>query len=308
MMLESDGRIPLTILGGYLGAGKSTWLRHQLHVGGFSGAHVLVNEAAEIPVDHLLLAGAEGLTVLADGCACCDGSARFVAVMRELCDRNVVSIVLETSGLSDPARIATHIAADGVLARRIRVIETVVVADALHAAVQLATEPLWLRQIEAADRIILTKTDANSTDALARLAATMAMLNPGAEVSGAVLGSVVKLPDTHGVVPLSVLPPETEAAPIGTLRLGVGATAGWAAVSAWLSAVLYAHGHDIVRVKGIVRAPAGLLLLQAVRGTVQPPEILPADMTADDVENVIVFIGRGLENDRIGRSFRMLTG
>ncbi len=309
-MAEADGRIPLTILGGYLGAGKSSWLRHQLHVGGFSGAHVLVNEAAEMPVDHLLLAGAEGLTILADGCACCDGAARFVAAMRGLCDRRVASIVLETSGLSDPARIAAHIAADGVLARRIRVVGTVVVADALHAAAQLATEPLWLCQIEAADRIVLTKADVATPGALARLAATMAVVNPGAEVSGAVLGSAVKLPETHGIAPLAILPPENEAAPIRTLRLDVSAAASWAAISVWLSAVLHTHGDDLVRVKGIVRAPAGRLLLQAVRGTVQPPEILPdtlaSDGTAEAVENVIVFIGRGLEDDRIGCSFRTL--
>ena len=309
MMAEPDGRIPLTILGGYLGAGKSSWLRHQLYIGEFAGAHVLVNEAAELPVDHLLLAGAEGLTVLANGCACCDGALRFVAAMRALCDKGVESIVLETSGLSDPARIAAHIAADGVLARRIRVVETVVVADALHAAVQLATEPLWLRQIEAADRIVLTKVDVAAPDVLAQLAATMAVANPGAEVSGAVLGTSVNLPKMRNVEPLALLPLAVTT-PMRTYRLDVGVAASWATVSVWLSAVLYAHGDDLVRVKGTIRAPLGRLLLQSVRGTVQPPEVIP-EAPASDVhearfDNVIVFIGRGLEVDKIGRSFRML--
>ncbi|MBM3604202.1 MAG: GTP-binding protein [Alphaproteobacteria bacterium] len=306
-MSEGDGRIPLTIVGGYLGAGKSTWLRHALHVGDFAQAHVLINEAAELPVDHLLLAGAAGLTVLADGCACCDGATRFVAAMRDLCDRNVAAIVLETSGLSDPARIAAHIANDGVLARRIRVTETIVAADALHAAAQIGTEPLWLRQIEAADRIVLTKVDAAPPPLLARLAATMAVLNPEAVVSGAVLGSVVELPDTRGADPLPVLPVCGKSAQIRTVRLEVRAQAEWAAVSAWLSAVLQAHGNTLVRVKGVVRAPAGRLLLQSVRGTVQPPEILPASMTVTDEDNFIVLIGRDLDDDRISRSFAVLT-
>lgn len=308
---RADGRIPLTIVGGYLGAGKSTWLRHQLHIGAFAQAHVLVNEAAAMPVDHLLLSGAAGLGVLADGCACCDGAARFIAAMRMLCDKGVRSIVLETSGLSDPARIAALIAADGVLARRIRVVRTIVVADGLHAAAQLASEPLWLRQIEAADEIILTKADAAPPDALARLAATMDSLNPGAQLSGAVLGAVMPLPYWRGVRPLAIAPAVTEAGPISTLRLDVGGAAGWAAVSAWLSAVLYAEGDRLVRVKGVVRAPAGRLLLQAVRGQVQPPEILPQTLPNSDAnpeaENIIIFIGRGLENDRLGRSFRRLT-
>lgn len=306
-MSKGDGRIPLTIVGGYLGAGKSTWLRHALHVGDFAQAHVLINEAAELPVDHLLLAGAAGLTVLADGCACCDGATRFVAAMRDLCDRNVAAIVLETSGLSDPARIAAHIANDGVLARRIRVTETIVVADALHAAAQIGTEPLWLRQIEAADRIVLTKVDAAPPPLLARLAATMAVLNPEASVSGAVLGSVVTLPDARHADPLPVLPVCGKSAPIRTVRLEVRAQAEWAAVSAWLSAVLQAHGNTLVRVKGVVRAPAGRLLLQSVRGTVQPPEILPARMTVTDEDNFIVLIGRDLDDDRISRSFAVLT-
>ncbi len=306
-MSDADGRIPLTIVGGYLGAGKSTWLRHRLHVGGFAGAHVLVNEAAAMPVDHLLLTGAAGLTVLADGCACCDGAARFVAAMRDLCDRSVPAIVLETSGLSDPARIAAHIAADGVLARRIRVVETVVVADALHAAAQLRDEPLWLCQIEAADRIVLTKADVAAPADLARLVATMHVLNPGAAVSGAVLGSAVDLPEGTGAVPHDVAP--VDAAPIATLHIDVGAAPGWAAVSAWLSAVLHVHGSDLVRVKGVVRAPVGRLLLQSVRGTVQPPEILPGILPGDGTADgdALVFIGRGVGDGRIKRSFRTLT-
>ena len=70
---RSDGRLPLVIVSGFLGAGKSTWLRHQLHEGRFGRAHVIVNEAAETPVDDLLLSNAESLEVLAGGCACCEG-------------------------------------------------------------------------------------------------------------------------------------------------------------------------------------------------------------------------------------------
>ena len=61
----ADGRMRLTVLGGYLGSGKTTWLRHQLHVGSFGPVHVIVNEAAETGVDDVLLAAASGLTLLA---------------------------------------------------------------------------------------------------------------------------------------------------------------------------------------------------------------------------------------------------
>ena len=64
----ADTRIRLTIVGGYLGSGKTTWLRHQLHEGNFTRSHIIINEAAEIPIDNTLLSGASGLSVLAGGC------------------------------------------------------------------------------------------------------------------------------------------------------------------------------------------------------------------------------------------------
>jgi len=80
----SDGRIRLTILGGYLGSGKTTWLRHQLHHGAFLGAHVIVNEAAQTPVDDALLGGSSRLSVLAGGCACCTGKPELIALLRTI--------------------------------------------------------------------------------------------------------------------------------------------------------------------------------------------------------------------------------
>jgi G3E family GTPase len=78
----TDNRLPLIILGGWLGAGKTTWLRHQLHAG--LQAHVIVNEAAGVAVDDALLSQAKGVTVLAGGCACCNGRDDLVAALRSL--------------------------------------------------------------------------------------------------------------------------------------------------------------------------------------------------------------------------------
>ena len=106
----------LTVLGGNLGSGKTTWLRHQLHTGSFGAAHVLVNEAAETGVDDVLLQSPGGLTLLAGGCCCCTGQAALLHTLRALCDdrsrsakRRLQRIVLETSGLADPAAIVAAI-------------------------------------------------------------------------------------------------------------------------------------------------------------------------------------------------------
>lgn len=303
----AEGRLGLVILGGFLGAGKSTWLRHQLHEGHFARHHILVNEAAGTPVDNLLLAGASRLTVLAGGCACCEGLPALIAALRDICDAasgreagQIDGVVLETSGLADPGAIAAALAADQVLARRLRVAGVVVLADALHGVAQLAAEPLARAQAEAADRLIVTKPAGLPAAELARLVATLQRLNPGAGVEGAEQGVPVALPAPGAPYDLPAL---TAAAPIRPCRLRVGAGGGWVALSVWLSALLSARGEDVVRVKGVVQSPAGRLLLQSVRRVVQPPEILPEGEGPAPEEGVIVLIGRNIDEDLLARSW-----
>ena len=311
---RSDGRLPLTILGGFLGAGKSTWLRHQLHMGRFVRYHVLVNEAAETPVDNLLLAGAGRITVLAGGCACCTELPGLLSTLRAICDAasgrqagRIAGILLETSGLADPGRIAEAIAEDSVLTRRLAMAQTLVLVDSLHGGPQLATEHLARAQIEAADELILTKPLQADPATVGRIALTLRQINPGAALSAAEHGVPVPLPMEEGLRPLD-LPPLGASEPIMPYRLEAGGEGGWVALSTWLSALLQARGDDIVRIKGVVRTSAGRLLLQSVRQVVQPPEILPEDNHAlagpPPEEGVIVLIGRGIDADRLGRSWR----
>lgn len=282
----TDNRLPLTILGGWLGAGKTTWLRHRLHSG--LKAHVIVNEAAGVAVDDALLTQAEGITVLAGGCACCDGLSDLLAALHSLANRRsagdaLPEIILETSGLADPAAIIAAITADPILGRHFRVTNTTVLVDAANGAAELAAGTLAIQQIRAATALIITKADAAPPLATARLAATLALLNPLATLSAAVAGVTVPLP-TGRADPLP-LAQEMRTVTAATLPLPAGAD--WASLSLWLSAVLHAHGDRFVRVKGVVRTPAGRLLIQTVRRTVQPPEILPPSFGTDDILAVI---------------------
>ncbi|PZQ50033.1 MAG: GTP-binding protein [Rhodovulum sulfidophilum] len=314
MRARADGRLPLTIVGGFLGAGKSTWLRHQLRAGVFARHHVIVNEAAETPVDNLLLSAAYRLDTLAAGCACCEARGALVALLRRVCDgaaaRGVAGIVLETSGLADPAGIAAAVAGDPVLVRRLAVAGTIALADARHGADQLAAEPLARAQAESADTLVITKAGGAEPVALARLVASLRVLNPAAEIVAAERGEPVPLPDV--TAPPVALPPLAEATPIRPYRLRVGAAAGWPALSTWLSALLHARGDEVVRVKGVIPTPAGLLLLQSVRQLVQPPEILPADgagLSGPPPEpGMVVLIGRGLDQATLERSWRRFGG
>lgn len=316
---RSDGRLKLTIVGGFLGSGKSTWLRHQLHEGRFRGHHFLVNEAALTPVDNLLLGDAMRLEVLAGGCACCDGLPALMDALRRICDdatgreaSGIEGVLLETSGLADPGPIAAAIAADQVLARRLVVDEVIVLVDGLHAAAQLADEPLARAQVEAADWLIITKPALAEGDSLARLGATLRLLNPAAVISAAEQGVAVDLPPGDETTEPLPLPSPADAGPIRPFRLQIGDEGGWIALSTWLSALLQARGDDVVRVKGVVRAPAGRLLLQSVRRVVQPPEILPEGgrrlAGPAPEEGVVVLIGRNLDEESLLRSWELFGG
>ena len=307
----AEGRVRLTVLGGYLGSGKTTWLRHQLHAGRFKDAFVIVNEAAETPVDDALLGRSAKLAVLAGGCVCCTAKAELIALLRKLCDARssthsgsarLERIVLETSGLADPGPIVAAIRSDPVLVHHLVVSEIIVAVDALHALSQLRSEPLGRRQIEIADHLVITKVDAAEQGALKQLLATLAHLNPGARLSGAAQGTDAPLSDFDDAMAEKL--PDLESAeplpPIFPTRLFLGEIIDWTAFTVWLSALLHARGDDVVRVKGVVRTPAGRLLLQSVRKLVQSPEILPEQEARED--NTIIVIGRGYSADDLRRS------
>ena len=306
----------LTVLGGFLGSGKTTWLRHQLHDGNFQDAFVVVNEAADTPVDDALLARSTDLAVIAGGCVCCTARGELVELLRHLCDRrSAVSsrrerlqrIILETSGLADPGPIVEAIRTDPILVYHIVVSEIVVTVDALHALAQLRNEPLGRRQIEIADRLIVTKVDEVEPAALARLLATLSRLNPGVTILGAIKGSDAPLPTYRDAAsePLHDLSGESEKPPIFATTMALDSSIDWTAFSVWLSALLHARGDDVVRVKGVVRTPAGRLLLQSVRKVVQSPEVLPEQaLDAAPKDDSVVVIGRGYRAEDLRRSLR----
>jgi G3E family GTPase len=308
--MTNDGRLRLTILGGFLGSGKTTWLRHQLHEKTFGTVHVIVNEAASTPVDDALLRAADDMTLLAGGCVCCDGHQALQDTLLGLCDlrssldepsERLETIVLETSGLADPAAIMALIQGHPILVRQLVITETIVIVDAVNAVAQMQQEALSRKQIEAADRLILTKTDIAAALDVATLRATLTEIAPAAVQSAASFGNALELVSSAPDVRSVLLPPlaEDDAAPIYARHLDLGATPDWTAFTVWLSALLYARGDQIVRVKGVVRTPAGRLLLQTVRRSVQSPEILPDAQDPVETDNTIAVIGRGFTQDQL---------
>jgi G3E family GTPase len=212
----------------------------------------------------------------------------------DLFDRQVVGVteIDKTGGAGRQCQL--HGAARGI-----------VLADGLEGANQLADEGLARAQAEAADKIVITKAHEADNQSLSRLAATLQKLAPDAALSFADFGVEVRIATRADAPPFDLGVASEAAEPIRAHRLDVETAGSCGALSVWLSTLLFVRGDSIVRVKGAIRTPAGRLLLQSVRGHVQPPEILPEplDQSQATHDNFIVLIGRGIDKDRLRYSW-----
>ncbi|AUL98750.1 GTP-binding protein [Rhodocyclaceae bacterium] len=192
-----DRRIPVTVLTGFLGAGKTTVLNWLLAQPGQANAAVLINEFGEVGVDHLLVEKVDDTLVLLDsGCICCSVQGDLVRALKNLFMRAlrreippVGRVLIETTGLADPAPVIHILMEEPFIAERYRCDGVVTAVDATHALDQLGARHEAVRQVAMADRLLLTKCDLAGDDARTALAARLAELNPGApqiEVRGGV--------------------------------------------------------------------------------------------------------------------------
>ena len=301
---------PITVLTGFLGAGKTTLLNHLLRQPALARTAVLVNEFGDIGIDHLLVEKLDENTVLLNaGCLCCTVRGDLVRVLREMLPRarrdEISRIVIETTGLAEPAPILATLMTDPVVASTYRLDGVVTVIDAVAGETNLSNRPEAMRQVAVADRIVLTKTDlADATALRARIAA----INPGAPVIVADRGAV----DPASLLHAGLFDPATKIPDVaGWLR--AEAHAGhhhdhdervtsfcltfdrplhWQGMGLWLEMLIQTRGADLLRIKGILnlKGQDRPVVIQSVQHVLHPPVLLPAWPEGDPRTSRLVFI------------------
>jgi G3E family GTPase len=194
----SAGRLPVTVLTGFLGSGKTTLLKHLIGQPELADTAVVINEFGEVGLDHLLVdAAREDTVLLASGCLCCTVRGDLVNSLRRLLARSGSGalppfrrVVIETTGLADPAPIIHTLMTDPALADRFRLDGIAATIDAVNAMDQLDREPEPVKQAAVADRLVLTKTDLAEPAIVAALTARLRRLNPAAPILTADRGSL----------------------------------------------------------------------------------------------------------------------
>ncbi len=337
------GKLPVHVLTGFLGAGKTSLLRRLLASPALADTAVLINEFGEVGLDHLLVETVdEDVVLLKSGCVCCtvrtdlkDGLVQLMERRRNGSLPAFGRVVLETTGIADPGPIVATLTADPMLRHQFRLGGIVTVVDVPNGASNLAAFPESLRQVAAADRLAISKGDLATAAETAALEAHLEALNPSA-------ARIALRPDEEPDSALLLGDPADDAhraaevrrwiasarerqsgwrfhghaaheagrhGDIRTFVIRAEAPLAWPRFALWLSMLLNRHGGEILRLKGLlsIENVAEPVVIQGVQHLVHAPEHLKA--WPDGVSGTqIVMIARGLDPALVQRSFDAFTG
>ena len=334
-MTSSTNLTPVNVLTGFLGSGKTTLLQRLLRSPRMARTAVLINEFGEIGLDHLLVQHVdEAVVLLQSGCICCSIRDDLKLALRDLLSRRERGeipafdrIVIETTGLADPGPILYTLLSEPVIRHHFQLGNVITTVDVVNAGLHLSRNREGIKQVAAADRLVLTKSDLAEAGQTDIVRSELARLNPSARICDAaqepvdadVLLDALPFAPAPGQAryrfengstrarkdgasgPGSANGLHTEA--VSSMSLILDRPMDWTAFGIWLSLLLNRHGDNVLRVKGIlcVEGSDTPVWINGVQHIVHTPQHLER-WPSDDHRSRIVFITRGIDPGLLRRS------
>jgi len=322
------GLIPVSIVTGFLGAGKTTLINRLLKRPEMNRVAVIVNELGEIGVDNdLVQVSSEQMMLLNNGCLCCVLRGDLEETLRDLFIKrrngeviDFERVIIETTGLADPAPVMQTLMTDTLLAEQYRLDCVVTLVDAVNAAAQLAQFREPGKQAALADRLVVTKSDLVTGEQLSAVTRRLHELNARAPVRAALNGEIELsyLVD----VGLRRTRPELEEVErwlgpeareerghvhddaVQSFALRFERPMSWAAFTRTMEVLTALRGPDLLRVKGLlnVEGRTGPMVVQGVQHLFHPPLELAGWPSADRTTR-LVFITRGIPRQTVAGLF-----
>lgn len=314
--------IPVHIVTGFLGSGKTTLIKKLLTQTQNDSTIVLINELGEVGIDHLLVQTvADNTYLLANGCMCCsvltDLKDSLLKLLQQHKQGNIPDfkrVIIETTGLANPAAILNTIHHDTHLKNQFYVQGLSTVVDAELGHLQADLHPEWLTQVVAAHQIILSKTDRVDLSTQQLLSEKIQQVHP--EVNLLSLDQVASIDDLfcrdlaqqqHISRPQFFLrTQQKEHAMTQSCVLECREKLDWMVLGLWLNLLLKQYGENILRVKGILNLTEfdQPVLIHGVQHCLYPPEHL-TQWPWEDHYSRIVMIVRHVDLEQIQKSFQI---
>ncbi|HTS42190.1 MAG TPA: GTP-binding protein [Xanthobacteraceae bacterium] len=315
---ERGSRLPVTIVSGFLGAGKTTLVRKFLQTPEGRGTALVVNEFGSVGIDDALLrSSTDEVTLLGNGCLCCNTRSDLQIALRKLVadrDRGTIPhfgrVLIETSGLADLSPILQTFSTDRALGAEFAIEVVLTLVDAVNGSRNLDQAPEARKQAILADRLVITKIDLADSRSKKALAAKLRALNPRAEIDMALDGEIdpkhlidsgqdATAPRRSGFI--------AEAAHsdgIASFVLREKKPLDWPVFQRTMETLIALRGPDILRVKGFLNLAGskGPVVYQAVQHLIHPPVELAAWPDADHSTR-LVFITRGVSETQVRALF-----